>query len=109
LLVLIAHENWEVDQMDIKNAYLKGELEEKIYMEQPPGFAKPGEGHKVCLLRKTIYGLKQSEQCWYKWLCNIFAKLKLMHCSVDHGIFWCQLKNGIIIVTASVDDLAIFM
>ena len=52
LLALIAHKNWEVDQMDIKNAYLNEELKEDIYMEQPPGFAKPGEEHKVCLLHK---------------------------------------------------------
>ena len=49
-----------VHQMDVKTAFLYGELEEEIYMEQPDGFVVPGEENKVCILIKSLYGLKQA-------------------------------------------------
>ncbi|TFY76085.1 hypothetical protein EWM64_g7924 [Hericium alpestre] len=60
LALLAARFNWELHQMDVKNAYLNGDLEEEIYMKQPPGFAAAGAEKKVCALLKPIYGLKQA-------------------------------------------------
>ena len=55
----------ELHQMDVKTAFLNGELEKEIYMEQPVGFVTKGQEHKVCRLLKSIYGLKQfSRQCY---------------------------------------------
>jgi hypothetical protein len=48
--------------MDIKTAFLYGKLDEKIYMEQPEGFAKRGQKNQVCRLKKAIYGLKQASR-----------------------------------------------
>ncbi|KAJ8462073.1 hypothetical protein ONZ51_g11140 [Trametes cubensis] len=58
LLALAARYDWEVEQMDVKSAYLNGTLNEVIYMCQPPGSAAPGQEHLVCHLNKTISSAK---------------------------------------------------
>ena len=65
LLAIVAHKDWELQQMDVKTAFLNRELEEKIYMEQPEGFVKKGEEDNVCLLKRSLYGLRQSSRQWY--------------------------------------------
>ena len=50
--------NWDLHQLDIKNVFLHGDLQEEVYMEQPLGFVAQGEIGKVCRLRKSFYGLK---------------------------------------------------
>ena len=65
LLAVVARMDWELEQMDVKTAFLHGNLEETIYMCQPEGFIKPGMENKVCLLKKSIYGLKQASRQWH--------------------------------------------
>lgn len=64
LISLAARHGWQLQQFDVKNAFLHGDLEEEIYMELPPGFHQEGGG-KVCSLKKTLYGLKQSPRAWF--------------------------------------------
>ena len=56
--------------MDVKIAFLNGDLSEEIYMKQPEGFVVDGQEHKVCQLKKSIYGLKQASQQWYLKFCH---------------------------------------
>jgi len=72
ILTLAAIENMEIHQMDVKTTFLNGDLEEKIYMEQPEGFIQEGE-HLVCKLHKSLYGLKQSPRSWNQKL-DVFSK-----------------------------------
>jgi hypothetical protein len=65
-LSLVAMHDYEIDQLDVKTAFLHGDLEEDIYMDQPEGFIVPGKENYVCKLKKSLYGLKQSPRQWYK-------------------------------------------
>ena len=65
ILAIGAVMDLEIHQMDVKTAFLNGELEEDIYMEQPEGFVEQGKEHLVCKLKSSLYGLKQSPRAWY--------------------------------------------
>src|ERR1700722_10457063 len=65
VLALTAHYDWELHQMDVKSAYLNGDLEEDIYMAQPEGCEAAGQQHLVCKLSKSLYGLKQAGRTWH--------------------------------------------
>ena len=60
LLSITVLEDWDIEALDVKMAFIFGELNEEIYMEQPEGFVKKGQEKKVCCLLKAIYGLKQA-------------------------------------------------
>ena len=60
LIAIAAIFDLKIHQMDVKIAFLNGDLEEKIYMDQPESFVKPGQESKVCKLTKSLYGLKQA-------------------------------------------------
>ncbi|PHU14405.1 Calcineurin B-like protein 4 [Capsicum chinense] len=66
LIALAAVYDLQIHQMDIKTAFLNGDLEEEIYIEQPEDFVVPGNQKKVCKLIKSLYGLKQAPKQWYK-------------------------------------------
>ena len=59
ILSLTTSMNLEIEHLDVKNAFLHGELEEEIYMEQPDGFEVKGKQNLVCRFRKSLYGLKK--------------------------------------------------
>nr|GFB24002.1 retrotransposon protein, putative, Ty1-copia subclass [Tanacetum cinerariifolium] len=63
ILALTACNDFELKQLDVKTSFLHGHLEEVIYMREPPGYE---QGNKVCLLKKSLYGLKQSPRQWYR-------------------------------------------
>jgi hypothetical protein len=58
ILSIAASQRWEVHQMDVKSAFLHGDLQEEIYMQQPPSFVQEGSTPLVCRLKKSLYGLK---------------------------------------------------
>lgn len=91
VLAMAARSNLELHQIDIKGAYLNGTLtdDEVIYMRQPRGFESVDHPQKVCHLRKTLYGLKQSGRRWYQRLVEILVdELKFTQCSVDQAIYF---------------------
>ena len=111
IMALAAHDDMEMDQIDIKGAYLNGELtpDEVIYMRQPPGYASRKYPQHVCKLLKTLYGLKQSGRWWYQRLFHILVnKLGFARCKVDHAVFYrCSTDSALVIIVVHVDDCTI--
>jgi len=99
--------NWPLHQLDIKNAFLHGDLEEEVYMEQPPGFVAQGEFGRVCRLRKSLYGLKQSPRAWFGKFSQAVEKFGMMKSKSDHSVFYKQSSAGIILLVVYVDDIVI--
>jgi hypothetical protein len=65
VLSIALSKSWCLHQLDVKNAFLHGNLEETVYMHQPPGFRSSEHPDYVCLLKKSLYGLKQAPRTWY--------------------------------------------
>jgi hypothetical protein len=64
LLAIDAYFDYKIWQMDVKTAFLNGNIEEELYMVQPKGFVDPKDASKVCKLQRSIYGLKQASRSW---------------------------------------------
>ena len=108
LLAMAALENWHMTGVDVRNAYLYGELDEEIYMEQPEGFKVPGKEDQVLRLLRALYGLKQAGLAWWRALKLSMEKLGFVSLSSDAGIFLFRGKGSFVIAIVYVDD-AIFM
>uniref|UniRef100_A0A2N9GSR4 Integrase catalytic domain-containing protein n=1 Tax=Fagus sylvatica TaxID=28930 RepID=A0A2N9GSR4_FAGSY len=98
----------ELEQMDVKTAFLHGDLEEEIYMVQPEGFEAKGKEHKVCRLKKSLYGLKQAPRQWYKKFDSFMVGQGYTRTDADHCVYVRQFPNGkFIILLLYVDDMLI--
>ena len=65
LISLATKHNWKIHRLDVKTAFLNGDLKEEVYLVQPEGFIKKVQEHLVCRLRKALYGLKYAPRSWY--------------------------------------------
>lgn len=79
VIALASSMHWPIHQMDVKSAFLNGELHEEIYMSQPKGFIQKGQQNLVCKLRKSIYGLKQSPREWYSKINSFFLSFSRLY------------------------------
>ncbi|XP_077221768.1 uncharacterized protein LOC143855510 [Tasmannia lanceolata] len=108
LLSLAVNHGWPLHQLDVKNAFLHGDLTEEVYMEQPPGFVAQGETSSyVCRLRKSIYGLKQSLRAWFGRFSEAVMRFGLKQCAIDHSVFSYHSSAGCILLIVYVDDIII--
>lgn len=96
-----------IHQMDVVTAFLNGNLDEDIYMTQPPGFVKPGQDKLVCKLKKSLYGLKQSPRCWNTVLDGFLKSLGFLQATADQCIYTRLASNVQTIIAVYVDDLVI--
>uniref|UniRef100_A0ACD5ZX98 Uncharacterized protein n=1 Tax=Avena sativa TaxID=4498 RepID=A0ACD5ZX98_AVESA len=107
ILALAAHRGWEVHHMDVKSAFLNGDLEEEVYVSQPPGFITDGHEHGVYKLHKALYGLRQAPRAWNAKLDASLASLGFTRSVTEHGVYARGTGNALLIVGVYVDDLVI--
>ena len=91
--------------MDIKIAFLNRELDEEIYMDQPIGFVTKGQEHKVCKLKRSIYGLNQSSRQWYLKIHRAVLSNGFTMIEEDHCVYVKQSKRSFIVLSLYVDDI----
>ena len=104
---LTATNNWDLYQLDIKNVFLHGDIQEEVYMEQPPGFVAQGEVKRVCRLQKSLYGLKQSPQSWFGKFSQAVEEFGVQKSKFDHSVFYRNSSSGIILLVVYVNDIVI--
>lgn len=104
LLSIVVAFDLEVEQMDVKTAFLHGDLEEEIYMKQPEGFAVKGKKELVCKLKKSLYGLKQSPRMWYQKLYTYLLGLGFSRSKDDHYVYFKLVGDHFIYIALYVDD-----
>ena len=102
---LAATHGWDLHHLDIKNVFLHGDLAEEVYMEQPPGVVAQGEISRVCRLRKSLYGLKQSPCAWFGKFSEVIEKFGMQKSKSDHFIFYRNSQASIILLVVYVDDI----
>ena len=108
VLGIAASMNLEVEKLDEKTAFLHGDLEEEIYMEQPEGFIDKGNDQLVCKLKKSLYGLKQAPRQWYRKFDSFMTDHGYSRTTSGHCVFVKKYPDGnFIILFLYVDDMLI--
>ncbi len=105
LVAVAAVRSWKISQMDVKNAFLHGDLHEEVYMEPPPGVeVSPGQ---VCRLKKALYGLKQAPRAWFERFSSVVRAAGFSTSEHDPALFVHTSKRGRTLLLLYVDDMLI--
>lgn len=107
VLKIVAAENLHLEQLDVKTAFLHGDLEEEIYMKQPEGFVEADKENMVCRLKKSLYGLKQAPRQWYRKFDSFMSSSGFTRCQADHCCYIKKFDNSFIILLLYVDDMLV--
>jgi hypothetical protein len=107
LVTLSAEHGWVVHHMDVKSAFLNGELAEEVYVKQPPGFVLASKEDKVLHLDKALYGLRQAPHTWNQKLDNNLKQHGFTHSESEHAVYVRRRSTSQLLVGAYVVDLII--
>ncbi|GAA0156010.1 transmembrane signal receptor [Lithospermum erythrorhizon] len=106
IIAIAAQRRWKLHQLDVKSAFLQGELEEEVFVAQPEGYEVRGREHQVFKLHKALYGLKQAPRAWYSKMESHFINEGFKKSSSQQTLFTKRKGEGnIILVSVYVDDL----
>ncbi|WJZ91855.1 hypothetical protein VitviT2T_010895 [Vitis vinifera] len=108
LLSLAANLDWPLQQVDVKNGFLHGELFEELYMDLPPGcMVSEKQCQKVCKLKKSLYGLKQSPRAWFGRFTKSMRAFGYRQSNSDHTLFQKKQHGKITALIVYVDDMVV--
>ncbi|KAM1792474.1 hypothetical protein ACFX12_036326 [Malus domestica] len=107
ILSVALHFNWPIRQLDVKNAFLHGSLNEEVYMRQPSGFVDPQFPSHVCRLRRSLYGLKQAPRAWFQCFSHHLEELGFQASMADSSLFIFCNGTNVIYLLIYVDDILV--
>ncbi|KAL8112473.1 hypothetical protein AgCh_019977 [Apium graveolens] len=107
LLALAAKNSWEVHHLDVKSAFLNGEIQEEVYVTEPEGFMKKGNKQLVYRLVKALYGLRQAPRAWYAKLSKCLEELGFIRCPYEHAVYTKRIGGEMLLMGVYVDDLLV--
>ncbi|KAK1694809.1 hypothetical protein QYE76_011506, partial [Lolium multiflorum] len=105
LLAIAAFFDYEIWQMDVKTAFLNGDIEEELYMVQPKGFVDPKNADKVCKLQRSIYGLKQASRSWNRRFDKVIKDFGFIQCHGEACIYKKVSGSSVAFLILYVDDI----
>ncbi|GKB51928.1 ribonuclease H-like domain-containing protein [Tanacetum coccineum] len=105
VLSLVVSQQWPIHQLDVKNAFLKGDLSKTVYMHQPPIFVDSQYPHHVCLLQRSLYGLKQAPRAWFQWFAGYATWADFYHSRCDSSLFIYRHGSQVAYLLIYVDDI----
>jgi hypothetical protein len=106
VISIVVSQGWPLHQMDVKNAFLHGDLKEDIYMTPPPGlFSSPSSA--VCKLKRSLYGLKQAPRAWFEKFKSTLLRFSFVQSQYDSSLFLCKTSTGLVLLLVYVDDIVI--
>jgi histone deacetylase 1/2 len=107
VLAVAVSRGWFLRQLDVKNAFLHGVLEEEVYMRQPPGFEDQNSPNYICKLDKALYGLKQAPRAWFSRLSSKLHALGFTSSKTDTSLFLYHKSGITLYVLIYVDDIIV--
>jgi hypothetical protein len=107
IIAMATTKGWYLHQMDVKNAFLHGDLHEEMYMEQPLGYVDQTHLNLVCRLKNVLYGLKQAPRAWSDKIGQYLVISGFQTSNVDFSLYVKKTNHGIVIIVIYVDDLII--
>ncbi|GJV04777.1 ribonuclease H-like domain-containing protein [Tanacetum coccineum] len=107
VLSLALSRNWPIHQLDVKNAFLNGDLSETVYMYQPPGFVDSRFPQHVCRLQRSLYGLKQAHRAWFQRFAGYALRVRFSSSRCDSSLFIYQHGSEVAYLLIYVDDIVL--
>ncbi|KAI5318258.1 hypothetical protein L3X38_037966 [Prunus dulcis] len=107
VLSMAVYFGWPLRQLDVKNAFLHGVLNETIFMTQPPGFVDPHHPNHVCCLHKAIYGLKQGARAWFHRFSSFIIQYGFTQSRADQSMFVYHHSSQMMVLLLYVDDIVL--
>jgi hypothetical protein len=92
VLSIIASKQWSAHQLDVSNVFLHGHLDEQVYCQQPTGFVDPTQPDAVCLLSRSLYGLRQAPRAWFTSFATFVKQIGFQQTRSDSSLF--VYRNG---------------
>jgi hypothetical protein len=107
IIAMATTKGWSLHQMDVKNVFLPGDLQEEVYMEQPLGYVDQTHPNLVCRLKKALYGLKQAPKTWLDKIGEYLVTSGFQTSNANFSLYVKKTNHGIVVIVIYVDDLII--
>jgi hypothetical protein len=107
IITMAIAKGWSLHQMDVKNVFFRGDLQEEVYMEQPSGYVNQTHPNLVCSLKKTLYGFKQAPRACSDKIGQYFVTSGFQTSNANFSLYVKKTNHGIIVIVIYVDDLII--